>query len=93
MTHIPHPPYFSLFPRSQVKLKVRRFDTTEVIEAESQGVLNTLTEHDFQDHFKNGRSTGNGAYTQKGTTSSVMVAIRRKISFCPHGSTSPGNYG
>jgi hypothetical protein len=26
--------------------------TTEVIEAESHAVLNTLTEHDFQDAFK-----------------------------------------
>jgi hypothetical protein len=28
------------------------FDTYEVVEAESQAVLNTLTEHDFQDAFK-----------------------------------------
>jgi hypothetical protein len=27
-----------------------------VIEAESQAVLNALTEHDFHDAFKNGRS-------------------------------------
>jgi hypothetical protein len=36
----------------KVKLKGCRFDTTEVIDAESQAVLNTLTEHDFQDAFK-----------------------------------------
>jgi hypothetical protein len=35
-----------------MKLKGRRFDTTEVIEAESQAVLNTLTKQDFQDAFK-----------------------------------------
>jgi hypothetical protein len=29
------------------------FDTTEMIEAESQAVLNTPTDHDFQDAFKN----------------------------------------
>jgi hypothetical protein len=52
MTVVPHPPYFSLFPRLKIKLKDRHFDTTEVIEAESQAVLNTLTEHDFQDAFK-----------------------------------------
>jgi hypothetical protein len=40
---LPHPPYFSVSPTE---------DTTEVIEAESQAVLNTLTEHDFQDAFK-----------------------------------------
>jgi hypothetical protein len=33
-------------------LKVRRFDTAEVIEAESQVMPNTLTEHDLQDAFK-----------------------------------------
>jgi hypothetical protein len=53
MTLIPHPPYFSLFPLLKIKLKGRHFDTTDVIEAESQAVLNTLTEHDFQDAFKN----------------------------------------
>jgi hypothetical protein len=35
----------------------------EVIEAESQAVLNTLTVHDFQDAFKNGRNAGKGAYS------------------------------
>jgi hypothetical protein len=53
MTVIPHPPYFSLFPRLKIKLKGRHFDTTEVVEAESQVVLNIPTEHDFQDAFKN----------------------------------------
>jgi hypothetical protein len=41
-------------------MKGRHFDTIEVIETKSQAVLNTLTEHDFKDEFKNGRSTGNG---------------------------------
>jgi hypothetical protein len=49
MTVAPHPPYFYL----QKKLKDRHFDITEVMEAESQAVLNTLTEHDFQDAFTN----------------------------------------
>jgi hypothetical protein len=44
-------------------------------------VLNTLTEQDFQDAFKNCRSAGNGAYWRKGTTSRVMVASRPKVSF------------
>jgi hypothetical protein len=52
MTAIPHSPYFSLFPQLNIKLNGRDFDTTEVIEAESHEVLNTLTEHDFQDAFK-----------------------------------------
>jgi hypothetical protein len=48
----PRPSYLSLFLRLKLKLKGRHFDTTEVTEAESQAVLNTLTEHDFQDVFK-----------------------------------------
>jgi hypothetical protein len=52
MSVVINPPYFSLFPRLKIKLKGRHFDTTEVMEAESQAVLNTLTEQDFQDAFK-----------------------------------------
>jgi hypothetical protein len=36
----------------KIKLISRHFDRTVVIEAESQAVLNSLTEHDFQDAFK-----------------------------------------
>jgi hypothetical protein len=49
MAVIPHPLYFSLFPRLRIKLKGRNFDTIEMMETESKAVLNTLTEHDFQD--------------------------------------------
>jgi hypothetical protein len=35
-----------------MKLKGCHVDTIEVIEAESQAVLNTLREHDFQDAIK-----------------------------------------
>jgi hypothetical protein len=53
MTVDHRPPYFfPLFPRLDIKLKGRHFDTIEVIEAESRAVLNILTEHDFQDAFK-----------------------------------------
>jgi hypothetical protein len=45
-----------------MKLKGRHFDTIEVIEAESRAVLKTLTKHDFQEAFQNGRSSRNGAY-------------------------------
>jgi hypothetical protein len=51
MAVVPNPPYFSLFPRLKIKLKCRDFDTVKVIEAESQAVLNTLIEDDFQDEF------------------------------------------
>jgi hypothetical protein len=52
MTVVPHRPYFSLFPPLKIKLKGRHFDRIEAIDAESQAVLNTLTEHYFQDAFK-----------------------------------------
>jgi hypothetical protein len=59
----------------RIKPNGRHFDTFEAIKAGSQAMLNTLTEHDFQDAFKqNGRRTGNGAYTRKGTTLRVMMA-------------------
>jgi hypothetical protein len=39
-----------------MELKGRHFDTTEMIEAESQAVLNALTEHNFQDKILRGLS-------------------------------------
>jgi Tfp pilus assembly protein PilV len=77
----------------KTKLKGCHFDAIEVIEVESQVVLNNLTGHNFQTAFKNGRHIGNSAYVWKGTTSRVMVACKPKVSFCPNGSTSSGNYG
>jgi hypothetical protein len=65
----------------KIKLKCRHFDTTEVMVAELQAVLDTFAEHDFQNEFKNARSAGNGAYERKCTTLTVMVASRPKIIF------------
>jgi hypothetical protein len=44
MTIVPTHPTFLCFP-----IEGGHFDTIKVIEAESQAVLNTLKEHDFQD--------------------------------------------
>ncbi|PNF17611.1 hypothetical protein B7P43_G13712 [Cryptotermes secundus] len=60
VTVVPHPPYspdlapcdFFLFPKMKIKLKGRRFDTVEEIQAETKTVLNTLTKKDFQDAFE-----------------------------------------
>jgi hypothetical protein len=44
MAVIPHSPYspdFFLFPKMKFKLKGRRFDSIEEIQAESQGLLDT----------------------------------------------------
>jgi hypothetical protein len=46
---------FFLFPKMKFKLKERRFDTTEEIQAESQRVLDTLKENDLQDAFQKWR--------------------------------------
>jgi hypothetical protein len=49
-------------------------------DAKSQVMLNTLTEHYFQDAFKkSGRSIENGAYAGKGATSRVTVASKLSI--------------
>jgi hypothetical protein len=39
----------------KLKLKGRRFDTTEEIQAKSQRVLDTLTEKDYQEAFQKWR--------------------------------------
>jgi hypothetical protein len=64
-----------------MKLNGLHFDTSEVIEAETQAVQNTLTEHDFQAAFNKGRSVWNGVYTRKGTTWRVMLVRRPKVNF------------
>jgi hypothetical protein len=66
MTVVHHPLYFSLFLKLRIKLKGRHFDTIVALVAESQAVLNFLTEHDLQHAFKNGRSAWNGAFPRKG---------------------------
>jgi hypothetical protein len=62
-----------------MKLKGRHLETIEMIEAESQAVLNR--QHDIQDEFKNGRNSGNGAYARKGTSSKMMVVSMPEVSF------------
>jgi hypothetical protein len=61
MAIIPHPPYshdlatcyFFPLPKIKLKLKDRRFDTIENIQAESHRMLDRLTEKDFQGIYKN----------------------------------------
>ena len=47
----PHCDFF-LFPNMKLRLKGRRFDTTEEIHAESQEVIDTLTFENFQGCMK-----------------------------------------
>jgi hypothetical protein len=65
----------------KIKLKGCCFDTIVVVKAELRAMLNTLTENNFLDSFKNAGSAGKNAYMWKGTTSRVMLASRPKVSF------------
>ena len=98
---IPLPPYspdlapcdFLLFPKMKLKLKGLRFDTIEEIQAETQKVLDTLIEKDFQEAFQIWRSGGTGVYMREGTTLRVMAADRPYGNFYEFYSVSPENFG
>jgi NADPH:quinone reductase-like Zn-dependent oxidoreductase len=62
-----------------LKLKGPRFDTFEEIQVESQRVLDTVTEKDFQEAFQKLRRR-TGVYMWEGTTSRVMAADRPYMS-------------
>jgi hypothetical protein len=97
MDVIPHPPSFLdldpcdffLFPKMKLKLKGRRFDAIEEIQVESQRVLDTLTEKDFQEASQKWRRGGTGIYMRKGTTSRVIAADRPYGEFYDFYSVSP----
>jgi hypothetical protein len=66
----------------KIKLKGRYFDTIEVIEAELQAVLNTLTEHNFQDAVKKMAETlGAVLICGRDNFLRVVVASRPKVRF------------
>jgi hypothetical protein len=65
----------------KTKLKGRHFETNEMIEAVSQAVLITLTEHDFQDAFKKLQKPWEWCIRAEGATLGVMVDTMRKASF------------
>jgi histone-lysine N-methyltransferase SETMAR len=60
MVIVPHPPYsldlapcdIALFPKLKMKLKGRRFETVSDIQRESQAVLDSIKENDFQCAFE-----------------------------------------
>jgi hypothetical protein len=77
----------------KLKLKGRRFDTTEEIQAESHRVLDTLTGKGFQKRSKNGGDGGTGVYLGEGTTWRVMAADRPYVKFYDFYSVSPEYFG
>jgi hypothetical protein len=83
-----------LFPRLKIKLIGHHFDTTEVIKAESEAALNTLTEHDFQDAFKKmAEALGTVHMCKRGLLQERWWPVGLKLVFWPDGSTSTGNNG
>jgi hypothetical protein len=88
---IPHPPYtpelascdFLLFPKQKFKLKGRRFDTIEEIQAESQSVFDTDRKGIL----------GSVAKMEEGTTSRLTSADRPYGEFYDFCSVSPENFG
>jgi hypothetical protein len=82
----------SMFSRVKIKLKGRHFVAVEVTEAESQVMLNTVTEHDFQSATMAGALKTMHTHG-RGLLGVVVVTSRPKINFLQDGSTSPGNYG
>jgi hypothetical protein len=91
MAVIPHPPYspvlvpcdFFLFPKMKLKLKGRRFDILEEIQAESQRVLGTLTEKDFQEAFQKLRRRWNRCLHAGGNYFEGYGEFYDFYSFCP----------
>jgi hypothetical protein len=73
MALMPHPSYspdlapcdFFLYPKMKLKLKGRRFDTVEEIQAESQRVLDTRIERTSRKRSKNGGYGGTGVYMRE----------------------------
>jgi hypothetical protein len=58
------------------KLKGRRFDTTEEIQAESKRVIDTDKKRTYRKRYKNGGDGDTGVYMREGTTSRMMAADR-----------------
>jgi hypothetical protein len=54
-----------LFSRLKIQLKGRHFHIIEVIEVESQAVLNSLTGHDFPNAFKKWQKRWGTVHTRR----------------------------
>jgi hypothetical protein len=77
----------------ELKLKGRRFDTTEKIQAESQTVLHTRQKRTPRKRSKKGGDNGTGVYMWEGNTSRVKAADRPYGEFYDFYSVSPEYFG
>jgi hypothetical protein len=84
MAVVPHPPYLPDLAPCYFSVS-RHYDAIEVIMAESQTVLNILTERDFQHGFKKVQKLWERLIRPDGDCFKGDVG--------QYGSTSPGNYG
>jgi hypothetical protein len=74
MTVVPHPPYspdlaprdFFHFPKMEIKLQGRRFDTAEVIQAKSYRVLKMLIQKTSKTASDRSRHVGIVVYAPRG---------------------------
>jgi hypothetical protein len=98
ITVVPHPLYsrdlalcdFSVLPRLNVELQSPNFESIEVIEAESQAVLNTFAEHDFQDAFNTYQNCWGLRVRAKGDYCEVEGTSRNKVIFDQTATRVPG---
>jgi hypothetical protein len=76
-----------------LKLKGRRFDIIEEIQADLQRVLDSRRENVSRRLFKNGGDGGTGVYIQEGTTLKVTAADRPYSKFYDFHSVSLETFG
>jgi hypothetical protein len=79
MTVVTHTPYSLHLTLCNFSVS-RHFDTIEVIEAESQALLNILKKHYFQDAFQKGQKRWERCIHSEEDYLRVMLASRSKVS-------------
>ncbi|UYV69543.1 hypothetical protein LAZ67_6003931 [Cordylochernes scorpioides] len=98
-TQIPHPPYspdlapndFFLYPKLKIKLKGRKFDNVDMIQAESKATLRNPSKSDFISCFDNWKKDGTGVLRQEGHILKNIKLVFLFILFFSMIQSSPGN--
>ncbi|UYV60136.1 hypothetical protein LAZ67_1000071 [Cordylochernes scorpioides] len=84
---IPHPPYspdlnpndFFFYPKLKMKLKGRKFDNVDMIQAESEATLRNLSKSDFISCFDNWKKRWNRSLRRIASTPSHLLKFLPKI--------------